>query len=260
MKNNFKLPKDKYEYYDIIAKFPETDELKEIGVEEEKSRMSDETKLYVYRAVHKELDDKYKLTDIAGTGDDLSKVINLMRWLRDNTYYCGMSMNITADNGLDILNSSVGKGFDKALNCRFTAIAFADCLVAVGIKAYPVVLASYKDKENGSFGVHLMTHVFLSEMNKWCLFDPSFNVCFRDNDGRYLNAFELRKVFLDGCYPVVQGYSFNGENLHKELYVDYFVKQCLTNITTWHDNSMIGRTYSGMNFAFRKKFNCKLPE
>ena len=42
--------------------------------------------------------------------------------------------------------------------------------------------------------------------------------------------------------------------------VDYFVKQCLTDITTWHDNSMVGRKYSGMNFALRKKFNCKLPE
>ena len=260
MKKNFKLPKDKYEYYDIVAKLPETDVLKETGVGDEYSRIADKKKLYIYRAVHKELDRKYKLSDIAGSGDDFSKATNIMAWLRDNTYYSGMSMNIRADNGLDILNSSVGKGFDKALNCRFTAIAFADCLVAVGIKSYPVTLMSYKDKENGSFGVHLMTHVFLSEVNKWCLFDPSFNVYFCDNDGNYLSVFEVREIFLKGEYPIVHGYNFNGEDLHKEIYIDYFVKQCITNISTWHDNSMLGRNYSGMNFAFRKKFNCKLPE
>ena len=259
-KINIKIPEDKYEYYDIVAKYPETDDLKEIGDEVNHSRIADDKKLYVFRSIHKKLNKKYNISDIAGSGDDLPKVINIMSWLRDNTYYCGMSCNTTADNGLDILNSGFKKDFNKAINCRFMAIAFADCLVAVGIKAYPVALLSYKDKENGSFGAHLMTHAYISELNKWCLFDPSFNVYFCDSNGRLLNVFELRKLFLDGQYPIVEGYSFNGEDLHKDIYVDYFVKQCLTDIATWHDNSMVGRKYSGMNFALRKKFNCKLPE
>lgn len=261
MKNiNIKMPKDKYEYYDIIAKAAETDELKDIGVETKHRKTANKNKLYTFRKIHRELNDKYNLLDIAGSDEDLSKAVNIMSWLRNNSYYCGMSTNIAADNGLDILDICFGKDFDKAINCRFTAIAFADCLVAVGIKAYPVALLSYKDKENGGFACHLMTHVFLSEMNKWCLFDPSFNVYFCNEKGSLLNVFELRKLFLNGQHPIVQGYSFNGEDIHEDMYVDIFVKQCLTNITTWHDNSMIGRTYSGMNFAFRKKFNFKLPE
>ena len=120
------------------------------------------------------------------------------------------------------------------------AIAFADCLVAVGIKAYPVALLSYKDKENGSFGAHLMTHVYISELNKWCLFDPSFNVYFCDSNGRLLNVFELRKLFLDGQYPIVEGYSFNGEDLHKDIYrpIEEYIREQPPQLIAQRDRSI----------------------
>ena len=106
-KINIKIPEDKYEYYDIVAKYPETDDLKEIGDEVNHSRIADDKKLYVFRNIHKKLNKKYNIFDIAGSGDDLPKAINIMSWLRDNIYYCGMSCNTTADNGFDIKNTAI---------------------------------------------------------------------------------------------------------------------------------------------------------
>lgn len=217
---------------------------------------TDYNNLFSYIDDYKIIKEKYCLDNYTKGQADFEKALSLMQWLTDSTYYFGMQYKLISDNTLDILEYAYKKPFKNAINCRCKAIAFADILLACGIKAYPVALIG--DKNYEGFGCHLVVHAYLSDKDKWVIFDPSFNTYFTDFDNNSLNAFELRKLFLDGKEPVIHGYNFNGTQECMEIYKEVFIKSCLTNITTWHDNSVNNR--NGKNLNKRKSFDYKLPE
>lgn len=202
--------------------------------------------------MHNELQKKFSLNKIASGKTDFERTVNLLRWLTKNTCYCGMQQRRVTDNSLDILNFSLGKPFKYAINCRAKAIAFADCLVAAGIKAYPIAMSSLKFQN-----CHLMCRVYLSELDKWCAFDPSFGCYFTDENGRMLDIFEMRDLFIEGKEPTVCGYNFNGTTECFDVYMNGFLKLCISNVCTWTDNSPDRR--NGKNFSHKKIFNARIP-
>lgn len=202
---------------------------------------------------HKELDEKYNLSDIATSGNDFEKAVQIIEWLTTHTYYSGAQMRLLKDDTIDILNYSFDKPFTRAINCRYRAIVFADCLLAVGLKAFPVCMVS-----SGFTGVHFTCMVYISEIDKWCSFDPSFGCWFTDDEGRLLDIFEIRKLFLDNKEPIVKGYSFNGTQENFDVYINCFMKLCVSNLSTWMDNSSDRRSED--NFSGRKQFSSAIPE
>ena len=143
---------------------------------------------------HEELNCKYNLTDIATKKGDFEKSVQILQWLTKHTYYSGMQLRLLKDDPLNILQYSYDMPFTHAINCRYRAIAFADCLVAVGIKAFPVCMVS-----SNFTASHFTCMVFISESGEWCTFDPSFGCWFTDEDGNLLDIFELREMFLDNA-------------------------------------------------------------
>ena len=98
----------------------------------------------------------------------------------------------------------------------------------------------------------------LKERKQWALFDPSFNTYFTGEDGKLFDAVTLRECFLSGKRPVIHGYAFNKTQQCRQVYEQVFIRSCLTNLTTWHDNSMNGRTTK--KWSGRKQFDCCLPD
>ena len=88
-----------------------------------------------YFELHRNLNEKYKLSEIATADTDFKKAVQVLNWFTENTFYNGAMLRYITDNTIEILNYAFGKTFKNAINCRLKAIAFADCLVAVGIKA-----------------------------------------------------------------------------------------------------------------------------
>lgn len=202
--------------------------------------------------LHDELEEKYDLSSVASAGTDFEKTLQLLEWLTEHTYYSGMQMRGVTDNTVDILDFSFDKPFTRAINCRDKAIAFADCLVAVGIKAYPVCMQSADFK-----GCHFTCMAYISELDKWCAFDPSFGCWFSDENGNPLGLYEIREMFIEGREPVVNGYSFNGTEECFDVYMNGFLKRCISNMSTWENNSMEGRTTKSR--VGRKAFSSAIP-
>ena len=202
---------------------------------------------------HKELNEKYNLSDIATAESDFDKAVQIIEWLTEHTYYSGAQMRLLKDDTLDILEYSVNKPFTRAINCRYRAIVFADCLVAVGMKAFPVCMVS-----SGFSGSHFTCMVYISEKDKWCAFDPSFGCWFTDEEGNLLDIFEIRELFLDNKEPIVKGYSFNGAQKNFDVYINCFMKLCISNLSTWADNSSDRRSED--NFSGRKQFSSAIPK
>ncbi|MBQ7115044.1 MAG: transglutaminase domain-containing protein [Clostridia bacterium] len=202
---------------------------------------------------HIQLNEKYKLSDIATADSDFDKAVQILEWLTEHTYYSGMQMKMLNDDTLEILEYSFDKPFNRAINCRYRAIAFADCLVAVGIKAFPVAMVSSEFT-----GSHFTCLVYISEEDKWCSFDPSFGCWFTDEEGELLDIFEIRELFLENKEPVVKGYSFNGKQENFDVYMNSFLKFCISNLSTWADNSTDRRSEN--TFSGRKQFSSAVPE
>lgn len=206
-----------------------------------------------YFDIHKKLNEKYNLFEIANADTDFEKAIQILRWLTDNTFYNGAHLHQLTDNTIDILNYAFGKSFKNAINCRCKAIVFTDCLVAVGLKAYPVCMMSSKLRN-----CHFTCRAYIRELNKWCVFDPSFNCWFSDKNGKPVDIFEMREIFLQGDEPTINGYNFNGTRECFDVYMNGFLKLCISNLSTWQDNSMDRRDIKKISES--KKFNAILPE
>lgn len=203
--------------------------------------------------MHDRLADEYNLSAVATAKTDFEKVLQVLNWLTEHTYYSGAQMRLLTDNTLDILKYSFDKSFTHAINCRYKAIAFADCLIAVGIQAYPVCMLS------ADFcGCHFTCMAYITEIGKWCAFDPSFGCWFSDEDGNPVDIFEIREMFLQGLEPTVNGYNFNGTDESFDVYLNGFLKYCISNLSTWENNSMDGRTKK--SYSARKQFNAKIPD
>ncbi len=213
---------------------------------------TDSESITAFLPMHKELADKYSLNTVANGESDFERALQLLEWLNSHTYYSGMTFLKVTDNSLDILEKSYDKPFNKAINCRWRAIAYADCLVAVGIDAYPVCMRSAKNN-----GVHFTCRAYIKELEKWCMFDPSFGCWFSDENDVPVDIFEMREMFMQGVEPVVHGYDFNGTQRAFDSYINGFLKNCISTLTTWNDNSMEKRDIKSI--YFRKEFNSVIP-
>ena len=166
----------------------------------DKLEEADESGLYQWMEDYPLLLRQYPLQDCAQGADDFHTALRVMDWLSAHTHYCGLQFRLIPDRTPAILAYGYDKPFRNAINCRFKAIAMADCLLALQKKAYPVALIAQKEKGKDQ-PCHLMVQMYARELEKWVVFDPSFRTYFLDETGRPLDIFELREQFMEEKRP-----------------------------------------------------------
>ncbi|HEY4788730.1 MAG TPA: transglutaminase domain-containing protein [Bacteroidales bacterium] len=132
----------------------------------------------------------FHLDSIAGKGDELSQIINLMKWVHYRVSHNGEN-SIAARSTLDIVNY-----FDSTktgVNCRLMAIILNDIYLACGFKARIVGCRPHEDYSTES---HVTNMVFSKTLNKWVYMDPSFMVYVVNKDGILLNHSEFRESLI----------------------------------------------------------------
>ena len=112
----------------------------------DKLEEADESGLYQWMEDYPLLLRQYPLQDCAQGADDFHTALRVMDWLSAHTHYCGLQFRLIPDRTPAILAYGYDKPFRNAINCRFKAIAMADCLLALQKKAYPVALIAQKEK------------------------------------------------------------------------------------------------------------------
>jgi len=174
-----------------------------------------------------QLKSDYPIESAAGNGNDFSKAVNLLHWVSNHIYHNNTDGG-TAHNSLDLLNYSYDKGHSLGVNCICLSTILSECFLSVGLKAKTVYLmpCSPYDGDN-----HAVTTVFIKELNKWVMFDPSFNAYFSNEQGVPLSLLELRDCLANQS-PIFfsDGAKYNDDILteeSKEDKIEYFFEKNL---------------------------------
>ena len=134
-----------------------------------------------------------KLDSIAGAGNEVSKIINLLHWVHYLIPHDGIHDNPEVRNALNMI--SVCKKEGRGLNCRGLATVLNECYLSMGIKSRFVTCLP---KDTTDPDCHVINMVFSKELNKWIWIDPTMDAYVMNEKGELLGIEEVRQRLING--------------------------------------------------------------
>lgn len=179
---------------------------------------------FVYQAADNpdlvELRKSYHLDKVAGTGDELSRIVSLMSWVHKMVRHDGSSQNPRPENALNLLK--VCREENRGINCRMMATILNEAYLSMGFRSRHITCLPL-DKEDSD--CHVITAVYSRTMNKWLYMDPTWEAWFMDEKGTPMSIEEVRAGLIAGR-PITpcDGINWNGDATAKDSYVYYMTK------------------------------------
>ena len=165
----------------------------------------------------------FNLDSIAGQGDEMSRIINIMNWVHNSVRHNGTNYALCEFDAIDIYNyhKSTGKG----VNCRHLAIMLNECYLSMGFKSRFITCLPKREDDDDC---HVINSVYSSTLDKWVWMDPSFNAYLKDGEGNFLSIEEVRFRLINEL-PVIlnDDANWNGNPMSKEEYVDSYMTKNL---------------------------------
>jgi hypothetical protein len=135
-----------------------------------------------------------KLDSIAGTGNETSKIINLMHWVHSIIRHDGSApTNPASKNAIDIIK--VCKTENRGVNCRMMATVLNECYLSMGLKSRFVTCMP---KETIFEDCHVINMVYSNDLKKWIWIDPTFDAYVMNEKGELLGLAEVRERLING--------------------------------------------------------------
>ena len=185
----------------------------------------------------------FNLDSIAGSGDDISRIKNLLYWVHDTVRHDGSSGWPNCDFNLrDLVD--ICKKDNRGLNCRFMAMMLTEALLAEGIPArYLTCQSKIYDEDNDC---HVICVAWSRSLDKWVWVDPTFAAFVTDENGLMLHPGEVR-YRLQNDMPLVLNpdANWNHQSIQtKEEYLDQYMAKNLYLIesNTMQQSQPEGRT------------------
>lgn len=170
---------------------------------------------------------EHNLDSIAGTGTDISQLLNVMHWLHSKVRHDGNNGNPDTKNASAMISAC--KDGSRGLNCRGLGITLNECYLALGFKSR---YATCMPKEVQFDDCHVINTVYVPSLSKWVYLDPTHDAYVQDENGQFLSIEEVRDRLVHGK-PLVLNPSANWnnqENTSKEYYLDYYMAKNLYRI------------------------------
>lgn len=176
---------------------------------------------YLLDADYNDLCESYKLNEIAGTKTDFDKAVNLLNWISSNTYHYGNYDNHVTNKATELFHYALGKGEKYGINCRSLSLALTECLLAIGIKARTIYIMPFSPYD---FDNHVVCEVWISEMDKWIMLDPTYNL-YASFNNMPLNIYELRGLLANQEEVYYNNEAnYNGTPINKDELTTYYAK------------------------------------
>jgi hypothetical protein len=136
------------------------------------------------------LREQFKLDSVAGSGNEVSKLINILHWVHNTIPHDGQhESGIKAINGFEI--ASVAKAKSIGVSCGELATVLNDCYLALGFKSRKVYCQP-KDSLNKDYDAHVINAVYSTLLKKWLWMDPTNDAYVMNEKGELLSIDEVR--------------------------------------------------------------------
>jgi len=134
------------------------------------------------------------LDSIAGNGNEVSRIINLMHWVHDLIPHDGSHGNPVVKNALSMIAEC--KRDHRGLNCRGMATVLNECLLSMGYKSRFITCLP-KDSLKVDNDCHVINMVYAASLKKWLWIDPTFNAYIMNEKGELLSIEEVRERLIN---------------------------------------------------------------
>lgn len=163
---------------------------------------------------------EYRLDSVAGAGDDVSRILNLLHWAHAIVPHDGNSKNPDPRNALNLIK--VCRDEKRGVNCRMIATILNEALLAEGFASRHVTCMPQDTTDNDC---HVTNMVYVPKLGKWIYVDPTFNGYFMDENRQFLNHAEVRERMIEGKPLVLpDDLDWNGMPKDKQEYLAYMRK------------------------------------
>lgn len=189
----------------------------------------------------------FNLDSIAGSGNEISKIKNLLYWVHNVVRHDGSSYNPTERNAIAMVE--LCKKENRGVNCRMLAQILNECYLAMGFKSRFVTCMPKKYIND----CHVINAVYSNTLNKWLWVDPTNNAYVMDENGNMLSIQEVRDR-LRTDQPLVLNEDANWNNLQKqtkENYLDQYMAKNLFYVNCPLRSEYNAETdYEGKNWSY----------
>ncbi|REG91663.1 transglutaminase domain-containing protein [Flavobacterium aquicola] len=170
-----------------------------------------------------------KLDSIAGKGNEVSQILNLLHWVHNIVRHDGGSNNPTLKNAIDLIK--ICKTENRGINCRMMATILNECYLSMGIKSRYITCMP---KETEFDDCHVINMVYSNDLKKWIWVDPTFDAYVMDEKGELLGLAEVRERLINGKTLILNPEAnWNKQNSQtKEYYLETYMAKNLYRMKT----------------------------
>lgn len=168
----------------------------------------------------------FALDSIAGGGNDVSKILNLLHWMHNLVRHDGNNSNPPVRNTAAMI--TVCRKENRGLNCRGLAIALNECLLSMGY-ASRYVTCLPKDSLGTDQDCHVIDMVFVPSLKKWIWVDPTFDAYVMNEKGELLGIAEVRERLIDGR-PLILNPDANWNHKESTVKEEYLFRYMAKNL------------------------------
>lgn len=136
----------------------------------------------------------FNLDYIAGTGNEVSRILNLLHWIHNLIPHDGNHNNPDIKNAVNMI--AVCKKEGRGLNCRGLATVLNECYLALGFKSR-MVTCYPKDSLGIDPDCHVINMVYTNTLKKWIWIDPTFEAYVMNEQGQLLSIEEVRERIIN---------------------------------------------------------------
>jgi len=170
-----------------------------------------------------------KLDSIAGNGNEVSKILNILHWVHNIIRHDGSSSNPTLKNAIDLIR--VCKTEKRGVNCRMMATILNECYLSIGIKSRYITCMP---KETEFDDCHVINMVYSYDLKKWIWIDPTFDAYVMNEKGELLGLGEVRERLINGKTLILNPEANwnKKKSLTKEYYLETYMAKNLYRLET----------------------------
>ena len=136
---------------------------------------------------------RFKLDSVTGTGNEISRILNLLYWVHNMFPHDGGKDVPDYSSKLELMSKTISK--HRTLECGTLATVLCDCYLSMGLKARRVICLP---KDSTDFDCHSIVTVYSNMLNKWLWIDPTHEAYVMNEQGTLLSISEVRERLIKG--------------------------------------------------------------